>query len=241
MAGTIIAIIPARAGSKRIPGKNIRPLVGKPIIAYTITAARESGLFERIVVSTDSEEIADVAHQYNAEVPFLRDGNLADDFTPVSSVTADALVRLDPHGDKFDIVAQLMPCCPLRTAGDVTDSYRQFEKTGAESQISMVRYGWQNPWWAMLHNEVGELKPVFAEQMKVRSQDLPGLFCPTGAIWWARAEALRRTKTFHLEKRTGWEIPWQRGIDIDTFDDWAMAEVLFRLPSFLQGDVEPQL
>jgi pseudaminic acid cytidylyltransferase len=241
MAGTIIAIIPARAGSKRIPGKNIRPLVGKPIIAYTITAARESGLFKRIVVSTDSEEIADVAHQYNAEVPFLRDENLADDFTPVSSVTADALVRLDPHGDKFDIVAQLMPCCPLRTAGDVNDSYRQFEKTGAESQISMVRYGWQNPWWAMRPNEVGELKPVFAEQMKARSQDLPGLFCPTGAIWWARAEALRRTKTFHLEKRTGWEIPWQRGIDIDTFEDWAMAEVLFRLPSFLRGDVEPRL
>jgi pseudaminic acid cytidylyltransferase len=240
MAGTIIAIIPARAGSKRIPGKNIRPLVGKPIIAYTIAAARESGLFERIVVSTDSEEIAEVAHQYNAEVPFLRDENLADDFTPVSSVTADALVRLDPHGDKFDIVAQLMPCCPLRTAGDVDDSYRQFVKTGAESQISMVRYGWQNPWWAMRHNEVGELKPVFAEQMKARSQDLPALFCPTGAIWWARAEALRRTKTFHLEKRTGWEIPWQRGIDIDTFEDWAMAEVLFRLPSFLPGDVEPR-
>ena len=240
MAGTIIAIIPARAGSKRIPGKNIRPLVGKPIIAYTITAARESGLFERIVVSTDSEEIAEIAHQYNAEVPFLRDENLADDFTPVSSVTADALVRLDPHGDKFDIVAQLMPCCPLRTAGDVNDSYRQFEKTGAESQISMARYGWQNPWWAMRHDEGRELKPVFAEQMTARSQDLPDLFCPTGAIWWARSEALRRTKTFHLENRTWWEIPWQRGIDIDTFEDWAMAEVLFRLPSFLRGDVEPR-
>lgn len=232
MVGKIIAIIPARGGSKRIPGKNIRPLVGKPMIAYTIAAACESGLFDRVVISTDSQEIAEVAYRYNAEVPFLRDENLADDFTPVSSVTADALVRLDPVGDKFDIVAQLMPCCPLRTASDVGDSYRQFEKSGAESQISVVRYGWQNPWWAMRQNERRELKPVFEEQMTARSQDLPELFCPSGAIWWAQTVPLRRTNTFHLENRTGWEIPWQRGIDIDTFEDWAMAEVLFRLPSF---------
>jgi pseudaminic acid cytidylyltransferase len=232
MAVKLIAIIPARGGSKRIPGKNIRPLSGKPAIAYTIEAARESGLFQHVVVSTDSLDIAEVARQYGAEIPFLRDRDLADDFTPVSLVTSDALFRLDPIGDKFDSVAQLMPCCPLRTAGDVDDSYKQFEKTGSESQISVVRYGWQNPWWAMCHNERGELKAVFEKQMTSRSQDLPELFCPTGAIWWARTEVLRRTKTFHLENRTGWEIPWQRGIDIDTFEDWAMAEVLFRLPQF---------
>jgi pseudaminic acid cytidylyltransferase len=232
MAGTNIAIIPARGGSKRIPGKNIRPLAGKPIIAYTIAAARESGLFERVVVSTDSSEIAEVARQYDAEVPFLRDENLADDFTPVSSVTADALLRVDPAGDRFDSVAQLLPNCPLRTAADVGDSYRQFEKTGAESQISVVRYGWQNPWWAMRRNERHELEPVFKKYITARSQDLPDLFCPTGAIWWARTNTLRRTNTFHLENRTGWEISWQRGIDIDTSEDWAMAEVLFRLLSF---------
>jgi pseudaminic acid cytidylyltransferase len=226
---TIIAIIPARGGSKRIPGKNIKSLVGKPIIAYTIAAACESGLFQRVVVSTDSPEIADVARQYGADVPFLRDATLADDFTPVSSVTADMLCRLDPAGDKFDSVAQLMPNCPLRTANDVSDSYKQFEESGAESQISVVRYGWQNPWWAMRRNERYELESVFKEQMTARSQDQPELFCPTGAIWWARTGALRRTKTFHLENRTGWEIPWQRGVDIDTFEDWAMAEILFKL------------
>jgi pseudaminic acid cytidylyltransferase len=240
MAGAIIAIIPARGGSKRISGKNMRLLAGKPIIAYTIAAARESGLFERIVVSTDNEKIAEIAHQYNAEVPFLRDENLADDFTPVSSVTADALARLDPAGDLFKTVAQLMPCCPLRTADDVNNSYRSFEQTGAESQISVVRYGWQNPWWALRRNERQELEPVFEEQMTARSQDLPELFCPSGAIWWARSDTLRRTKTFHLENRMGWEMPWQRGIDIDTVDDWAMAEVLFRLPSSPPGDVTPQ-
>lgn len=229
MAGSRIAIIPARGGSKRVPGKNIKPLDGKPVIAYTIAAARDSGLFEQVVVSTDSDGIAEVAQRYGAEVPFLRDASLADDLTPVSAATADALLRLDPAGDKFDCVAQLMPCCPLRTADDVRSSYRQFEPGGAESQISVVRYGWQNPWWAMRRNEECELEPLFKEQMTARSQDLAELFCPTGAIWWARAAALRRTKTFHLERRTGWEIPWQRGIDIDTLEDWAMAEVLLKL------------
>ena len=239
MAGMIIAIIPARGGSKRIPDKNIRPLNGKPMIAYTIAAARESGLFERVVVSTDSPKIAEVAHHYDAEVPFLRNENLADDFTPVSSVTADALLRLDTAGDKFDSVAQLMPNCPLRTASDVRESHEQFAKTGAESQISVVRYGWQNPWWAVRLNERHELEPVFKEQMAERSQDLPELFCPTGAIWWARTATLRATKTFHLENRTGWEIPWQRGIDIDTGEDWAMAEVLLSLPQFPAGEWRP--
>ncbi len=227
---TVIAVIPARGGSKRIPGKNLRPLGGKPIIAYTIAAACESGLFQTVVVSTDSPEIAEVARRYGAEVPFLRDEVLANDFTPVSLVTVDTLCRLDPAGTKFDRVAQLMPNCPLRTAVDVADSYAQFEGSSAESQISVVRYGWQNPWWAMQRNERNELEPVFKEQMTARSQDQPELFCPTGAIWWAQTATLRRTNTFHVETRTGWEIPWQHGIDIDTFDDWAMAEVLFKNP-----------
>lgn len=230
MAASLIAVIPARGGSKRIPHKNVRPFEGKPIIGYTIAAARESGLFEQVVVSTDSEEIAEIARQYGAEVPFLRDAELSDDLTPVSSVTSHVLWQLDPTGDRFEIVAQLMANCPLRTSSDVIDSYKQFEKTETESQISVVRYGWQNPWWATRRNERHELEPLFKEQMSARSQDLPDLFCPTGAIWWARAEVLRRTKTFHVESRTGWEIPWQRGIDIDTLDDWKMAEILFRLP-----------
>jgi pseudaminic acid cytidylyltransferase len=229
MAVSLIAIIPARGGSKRIPHKNIRLFEGKPIIGHTIGAALESGLFQQVMVSTDDEEIAEIARQYGADVPFLRDARLADDFTPVSAATADALGKLDPTGDRFETIAQLMPNCPLRSSTDVIDSYRQFEKSSTESQISVVRYGWQNPWWAMKENEQRELEPLFKEKMSARSQDLPDLFCPTGAIWWTRTEVLRRTKTFHVERRSGWEIPWQRGIDIDTLDDWKMAEVLFKL------------
>jgi CMP-N-acetylneuraminic acid synthetase len=229
MARMAVAIIPARGGSKRIPGKNIRPLAGKPIILYTIAAAIDSGLFEYVVVSTDSPAIAEIAQRHGAAIPFLRDDNLADDFTPVSAVTADALFRIDPAGDKYDVVAQLMPNCPLRTANDVRESYKQFTESGAESQVSVVSYGWQNPWWAMRRNEDYELDPIFREQMIARSQDQPQLFCPTGAIWWARAATLRTEKTFHVEGRTGWEIPWRRGVDIDSFEDWDLAEVLVKL------------
>ncbi|HEU4713603.1 MAG TPA: acylneuraminate cytidylyltransferase family protein [Pyrinomonadaceae bacterium] len=230
---TGLAVIPARAGSKRIPGKNIRNLLGKPVIAYTIEAAIQSGLFERVVVSTDSEEIAEIARHHHADVPFLRASDLADDRTAVSLVTLDALTRLDPAGEKYWCVAQLMANCPLRTRDDVRNSYRQFVETQAESQLSVVRYGWQNPWWAMRRAEDYSLQPLFENEITTRSQDLPDLFCPTGAIWWARAEVLLRERTFHTTNRTGWEIPWQRGVDIDTEDDWQMADLLMR--SLAQG------
>jgi N-acylneuraminate cytidylyltransferase len=229
MAKAKIAIIPARGGSKRIPGKNVRDLAGKPMIAYTIEAACASDLFERVVVTTDSQEIAKIAERHGAEAPFLRDAALADDVTPVSLATLDALCRLDPEGKRYDILAQLMPNCPLRSAEDVQHSHAQFQESGSSSQISVVRYGWQNPWWAMRRNEEFRLEPLFPDEMKQRSQDLPELFCPTGAIWWASAEALRREKTFHLKGRTGWEMPWQRGMDIDTPEDWAMTEMLLTM------------
>jgi len=204
-------------------------MMGVPLIAYTIEAANESGIFDRIVVSTDSPEIADVVREYGVEIPFLRDPTLADDFTPVSAVTLDMLMQLDPLGNIFSHVCQLMPNCPLRSASDIIESYRQFIATRAESQISVVRYGWQNPWWAMRRDEKYTLEPVFKEYITERSQDLPELFCPTGAIWWAESRVLRREGTFHIGNRTGWEMPWDRGVDIDTDDDWAIAEILLGL------------
>jgi N-acylneuraminate cytidylyltransferase len=228
-----LAVIPARSGSKRIPGKNIRKLNGKPIISYTIDAALQSGIFSRIVVSTDSEEIAAVAIHFGAEAPFLRDTSLADDYTPVSLVTLDALQKLDPDGSLFHNVAQLMPNCPLRTAEDVCSSYSQFLEAGAGAQISVTHYGWLNPWWAMIRNCNYQLLPVFEEQMRKRKQDLPEALCPTGAIWWVKADVLQRERTFHIEGRTGWEIPNQRAIDIDTEDDWQQAEHLMRARQFM--------
>jgi CMP-N-acetylneuraminic acid synthetase len=226
---TALAVIPARAGSKRVPGKNVRMLCGKPAIAYTIEAARESRVFDRIVVSTDGEAIADVARRCGADVPFVRSSTLADDQTPVSAVTVDALERIDPAGERFDVVAQLMPNAPLRDAADVDASFRQFITTQAQAQISVSQYGWQPAWWAMQRSSDFRLLPLFPAEVLKRSQDLPQLFCPTGAIWWAQADVLRSTRTFHVDGRTGWEIDPSHAVDIDTEDDWRLAEALMQL------------
>lgn len=229
-----LAVIPARGGSKRISGKNVRLLRGRPLIAYTIEAALESNLFALVAVSTDSPEIAEIARAHGAEVPFLREPTLADDITPVSAATVDALERLAPRavttqGTAYSCVCQLMPNCPLRTGADIIASHRQFVESGAEVQLSVVRYGWQNPWWAMRRTADLTLEPLFPEQMTQRSQDLPEVFCPTGAVWWAKVEVLRTHGTFHIPAKTGWEIPWVRGLDIDTEDDWLLAEALVRM------------
>jgi N-acylneuraminate cytidylyltransferase len=221
-----LAVIPARGGSSRIPRKNIRSLAGQPLIAYTIAAALESGAFGSVVVSTDSEEIADIARRLGAEVPFMRAASLADDQTPVSAATCDALERLDPSGTRYDMVAQLMPNCPLRTAADIVASHDEFTASAYTAQISVCRYGWLNPWWAMTKEPDGRVEPVFAERMTERSQDQPELYCPTGAIWWAISDVLRTARTFHVPERGGCVLPWEHGLDIDTDDDWRMAEAI---------------
>lgn len=229
MSSSSIAVIPARANSKRVPRKNIRLFLGKPIIAYTIEAALASGLFARVIVSTDSEEYAEIARQFGAETPFLRGDALAGDHVPISAVTVDVLERLDPDGSLYPDVCQLMANCPLRTAEDIQDSYRQFSESGARTQISVTRSGWLNPWWAMTRDDQYHLEPIFKEALTQRSQDLPALFVPTGAVWWAKSAVLRKEKTFHTPDRRGWEIPWFRAVDIDDEDDWLLAKALMQV------------
>ena len=231
-----IAVIPARSGSKRVINKNIREMCGRPLIAYTIEAAKKCGLFSRIVVSTDSEEIATTSKEYGAEVPFLREKSLADDYCPVSLVTLDTLNKLECLSEQYDNVCQLMANCPLRDDLDLLNSYQQFVKDQSDAQISITRYGWFNPWWAMKRDANNKLMPIFEQQLNERSQDLPELYCPTGAIWWAKTDTLRREKTFHCTNRTGWVIPWEKGIDIDTEDDWRMAEILMQNKHRIEND-----
>lgn len=170
-----VAVIPARGGSKRIPHKNVRPLGGRPLLAYTVAAALESGVFGHTVVSTDDDAVADAAAAAGATV-LQRDPNLADDHTPASSVTAAVAEQLGLSDAQP--VAQLLPNCPLRTAADVRSSFAAFSAGESPAQLSVTRYGWLNPWWAMTLDG-GRLNPVFAEQLKARSQDLPTLYCST--------------------------------------------------------------
>lgn len=220
----IIAVIPARGGSKRIPGKNIIDFEGKPLIAWTIEAAKQSGLFDKIVVSTDSSEIASVSKEYGAEVPFLRN-SAADDYSPVSDATLSTILQLEEEEDYYDEVVQLFAVCPLRDANDIVNSYNFFKIKKAPFLISCFKYVWMNPWWAVTLDERNKPNWIFKET-KNRSQDLPDLFSPTGAIWIAKIEDFKREDTFYGKNHIFWEINWKKAVDIDNYEDMELARIL---------------
>jgi len=211
-----IAVIPARGGSKRIPRKNMLRFGGKPMLVWTIEAAIYANLFDKIIVSTDDWEIAGIAENNGAEV-LVREG-LADDYTPSSLVTIDAVSRLGG-----DTVCQLLPTCPLRTQFDITDAYNAFKKSGAPSQISITDFGWQYPHWAVDRNA----RAVFQDEIG-RSQDLPDLFHPTGAVWFADATPLVLSRSFYMRGQVGWFLEWEHAIDIDTEGDLEIAKMILR-------------
>lgn len=224
-----IAIILARGGSKRLPRKNILDFHGKPMLAWTIEAALASAQFDRVLVSTDDEEIADVGRSFGAEVPFLRD-SAADDFAPSSMATKAALGQAQRYwSEEYHVVAQLMANCPLRDSQDIKASLQVFADRDAVAQISCFQYGWMNPWWAMKLDGNGIPSYVFPEACTARSQDLPPLFCPTGAIWIARASLLNEQETFYLPGHTFHPLSWISALDIDDRNDLEMAKACYYL------------
>lgn len=224
-----IAIIPARSGSKRIPGKNILNFNGRPMIAWTIDAALKSGIFDKVLVSTDSEEIAEVSRDLGASVPFLRQKS-ADDISPSSEATLTSLIQAEKFWRvSFDTVAQLMPNCPLRTALDIRNSFGNFYRNEMNFQISAFRFGWMNPWWAIKLDEMGAPQPLFEKALETRSQDLDTLYCPTGAIWIADKKSFLSAGTFYGRDYKLFELSWLSAVDIDDYDDLKMADACFNL------------
>jgi CMP-N-acetylneuraminic acid synthetase len=221
-----IAIIPARGGSKRIPNKNVIPFLGKPLIAWTIEAAINSKLYDKIIVSTDSELIAETAIGYGAEVPFLRT-NKADDYSSISEATIYTLSQIK-NIDEYKYVTQLMAVCPLRNESDMVDAFDHFIHFNNKLQLSCFKFGFMNPWWAFELEKDGTPRKIFNDSLK-RSQDLPELYCPTGAIWIAEIEELIKEGSFYGQNHKFWEISWQHGIDIDNYEDLALAGLIMKL------------
>jgi CMP-N-acetylneuraminic acid synthetase len=224
-----IAIIPARGGSKRIPRKNIIDFAGKPMVAWTVQAALDSGCFDSVLVSTDDTEIAETSIAAGASVPFLRQDN-ADDLSPVSQATISALGQAEMHlQTRFHEVVQLMPNCPLRGAVHIRAAVGHFEQKDLSFQISCFRYGWMNPWWAVRLD--GNMVPtrLFPETARKRSQDLEPLYCPTGAIWVAKRDSLFSAGTFYGAGHRFLPMDWVGAIDIDDMDDYRMALALVKM------------
>ena len=226
----VIAVIPARGGSKRIPNKNIIDFCGKPMIAWTIEASIKSGLFDEVLVSTDSNEIAEIAIRYGAKVPFLRE-DASDDFSPVALATIGAINQMESFNEeKYDIVVQLMANCPLRSSYSIIKMYEEFLKDSSKSILSSFHYGMFNPWWAHEIDENSEALPVFDDDLRnKRSQDQSKLFCPTGAIWISNVYELKKNKTFYGNNYRFYPISWLEAVDIDDYDDFKLAEAAFHI------------
>lgn len=227
MVNKALAVISARGGSKRIKKKNIIDFFGKPLMAWSIEAAIQSALFDKVIVSTDDAEIAEIALKYGAEVPFIRE-NYADDMAPVSMVVIDALKILkEKYNKEYENVAQIMPNCPLRSNQDIINSYNNFIENDYSFQISCFEYGWMNPWWAFKINEMGVPIVLNEKGMNSRSQDLEKLYCPTGAIWFAKTKKILEAQTFYGPDFRLFPISWQSAVDIDNYEDLEMAKAIY--------------
>lgn len=223
-----IAIIPARGGSQRVKNKNIIDFFGRPMIAYTIEAAISSGKFDRVIVSTDSKDIADISVQYGAEVPFLR-AEAADSYTPVSTAVIFSLKQAEAYfKETYDTVTLLMANCPIRGREDIIKSFDHFIDNETAAQISCFKFGFMNPWWAFKLDEKGKGEALFPKALKSRSQDLCELYCPSGAIWIAKRQHLMKWNSFYGE-HIYFEIDWKSAVDIDNYEDVDMAKAVYKL------------
>ncbi len=221
-----IAVIPARGGSKRIPRKNIKPFGGKPMIAYAIAAARESGLFEHVVVSTDDDEIAAVATQHGATVPFRRPKELADDQTVTVPVIAHAAQWFADQGQAPQAVCCIYPCVPLLRADDLRGAFAMFTERDADYVYPVVAFH-SSPWRAMTQLDGQPMRFVYPEYELTRTQDLPKCYYDAGQFYWGKTTAWTRGLRMHSNGH-GWEMPGHRVVDIDTPDDWLRAELIAR-------------
>lgn len=227
-----VAIIPARGGSKRIPGKNIKVFAGKPMIAWSIEAARESGCFDKIIVSTDDEAIASIAKAHGAEVPFMRPESLSDDYTGTIPVIAHAIRTLNEQHAKSKLEPVTHACCIYSTAPfvqpiDIKAGLEQVNKPDVDYAFSVTSYPFPIQRALRLTDEqrVAMFQP---EHFSTRSQDLVEAYHDAGQFYWGRAYAWLEEKLFFTPASTPVILPRHRVQDIDTPEDWERAEWMFK-------------
>jgi len=220
-----IAIIPARGGSKRIPNKNVRPFFGKPMIAWSIELAKRSGLFERIIVSTDSDQIASVARAYDAEIPFARPALLADDHTPTLPVISHAISFLTDSGVDCEYVCCIYPCVPFLTHEDLLDGFELLGGSHEDFSYAVAHY--PHPIQrSLLKLDDGRMSFLMPEYEQSRTQDLPVTYHDLGQFYWGHADHWISKQKIH-SGGFGLQLPYWRFVDIDSEDDWKRAELLF--------------
>ena len=217
----VLAIIPARGGSKGVPRKNIRDVAGKPLIAWTIDAAKKSRYVDRVVVSTDDPEIAEVATRYGGEVPFLRPAELARDDTPGIAPVLHAVEAVTPA---YEIVVLLQPTSPLRSAADIDSAIRTMVDGGAQACVSVVEPD-KSPYWMYSRDCAGRMKPLLEGEYACR-QEIPAVYALNGAVYVAERRWLVEKRGFMGEETLAYVMPKERSVDIDTELDLFIANQL---------------
>ena len=221
-----ICVITARGGSKRIPRKNIREFCGKPIIAYSIEVALQSGVFDEVMVSTDDEEIAEVAREYGAKVPFMRSAETSNDFATTADVIREVLSEYEAMSCKFDVVGCLYPTAPFVSVDELKQATSMID-AGANSVIPVTAFDFP-PLRGFSVGEDGSLEYAFPEYATTRSQDLPEMVHDCGRFYFAKVGAFLESGGFITDVTRALRIPSKLVQDIDTPEDWEIAEQKYR-------------
>ena len=222
-----LAIIPARGGSKRIPGKNIRPFAGVPMIVHSIRAAQDAGCFDQIIVSTDDELIAEVALQYGASVPFIRPPDLADDHAGTQEVIAHAINWAREEEWQLGPVCCLYATAPFIQAQDMLKGLAMLQKGGHDFVFSATAFDY-SPYRGFIQSGQG-VEMLFPEYFPIRSQDLPQVLHDAGQFYWGTPEAWLKQQVLFGPHASPLLLPSHRVQDIDTPADWHRAELLWQL------------
>ena len=222
-----IAIITARGGSKRIPRKNIKEFCGKPILAYSTEAALNSGLFDRVMVSTEDAEIAEIAEKYGAEVPFFRSEETSGDFAATADVLLEVIEEYRRREEQFDILCCIYPTAPFVTAERLREAVRLLEENGADSVLPVVRFSFP-PQRSVVAKD-GFLQFKWPEYARARSQDLEPFYHDAGQFYCLREKSFLEQKALVMSKTVPLILPEMEIQDIDTEEDWELAQVKYRL------------
>lgn len=224
----VLGLVPARGGSRGIPHKNVRPLGGRPLLAWTATAALAARSLARVVLSTDDPAIAVVGRDCGLEVPFLRPAELARDDTPTLPVVQHALRALEAAGDRFDAVCVLQPTSPFRSPRDVDACVSLLERSGADAVMTVLRVPTEHhPHWVYLSDEDGALRLASGEaQPTPRRQLLPPAFHREGSVYVTRRDVVLDGGTLYGRRLLGHEVDAARSVNVDGPEDWARAESL---------------
>lgn len=222
-----VAIITARGGSKRIPRKNIKEFCGKPILAYSIQAALEAGVFDTVMVSTDDMEIAEIAKKYGAEVPFYRSEKTANDYATTADVILEVIEEYEKLGQFFDMVCCIYPTAPFLTADKLKDAVQRLENSDADTLIPVVTFSYPVQRALVIREE--KLVFEYPEFLDSRSQDLEPHYHDVGQFYIMKTEAFKKSRKIMVGNILPFEISEMEVQDIDNQTDWEIAEMKYRI------------